>query len=284
MTAVHNATVTRSRRTRPPFSVIGPQQLNGSDLDLKKDARLTMLKRGRGYSQVKTATTRPATSARRTSRSSPRNEIAAGRRATARRPRRRRARRSWRGAGTRRRPRARQTAVRREARSRPTPDARKACPTDGPRRRPRRRHPRCSVLKFVPCLTNFTARVFVVGDNIDTDQIIPAQYLTLLPTVPEEYAQLGSYAMVGLPDGRTRRNSCRRVSRRTPYGIVIAGRNFGCGSSREHAPIALGAAGCRRWSRRATRASFSATAWPRARCSRTNRWTGCATCSRRATR
>ena len=89
----------------------------------------------------------------------------------------------------------------------------------------------------------FTARVFVVGDNIDTDQIIPAQYLTLLPTVPEEYAQLGSYAMIGLPDGAYPTRFVPPGEQRTPYGIVVAGKNFGCGSSREHAPIALGAAG-----------------------------------------
>ncbi len=38
-------------------------------------------------------------------------------------------------------------------------------------------------------------RVFVVSDNIDTDQIIPAQYLNLVPTIPEEYEKLGSYAL-----------------------------------------------------------------------------------------
>ena len=89
-----------------------------------------------------------------------------------------------------------------------------------------------------------TARVFVVGDNIDTDQIIPAQYLTLLPTVPEEYAQLGSFAMIGLPDDVSPVKFVPPGETKTPYGIVVAGRNFGCGSSREHAPIALGAAGC----------------------------------------
>ena len=89
----------------------------------------------------------------------------------------------------------------------------------------------------------FTARVFVVGDNIDTDQIIPAQYLTLVPTVPEEYAELGSYAMIGLPDGLYPTKFIAPGTRSTPYGIIIAGKNFGCGSSREHAPIALGAAG-----------------------------------------
>ena len=89
-----------------------------------------------------------------------------------------------------------------------------------------------------------TARVFVVGDNIDTDQIIPAQYLTLVPTMPDEYAELGSYAMIGLPDDAVPdRNSSPPGEKTTPYQIVIAGRNFGCGSSREHAPIALGAAG-----------------------------------------
>jgi len=35
---------------------------------------------------------------------------------------------------------------------------------------------------------------YVVQNNIDTDQIIPAQYLTLVPTIPEEYEKLGSYA------------------------------------------------------------------------------------------
>ena len=86
-------------------------------------------------------------------------------------------------------------------------------------------------------------RVYVLGDNIDTDQIIPAEYLSLVPTIPEEYRKLGSYALAGLartpdqppfvpPDGMT-----------TPYTVIVAGKNFGCGSSREHAPVALGAAG-----------------------------------------
>ena len=38
-------------------------------------------------------------------------------------------------------------------------------------------------------------KVFIVGDNIDTDQIIPAQYLNLVPTNPDEYRKLGSYAL-----------------------------------------------------------------------------------------
>jgi 3-isopropylmalate/(R)-2-methylmalate dehydratase small subunit len=91
----------------------------------------------------------------------------------------------------------------------------------------------------------FTARVFVVGDNIDTDQIIPAQYLTLVPTNRAEYEELGTYALIGLPDDLYPTKFIPPGERRTPYRIVIAGRNFGCGSSREHAPIALGAAGVR---------------------------------------
>jgi len=43
-----------------------------------------------------------------------------------------------------------------------------------------------------------TGRVYVLGDNIDTDQIIPAEYLNLVPTIPEEYRKLGSYALAGL--------------------------------------------------------------------------------------
>ena len=90
-----------------------------------------------------------------------------------------------------------------------------------------------------------TAHVFVVGDNIDTDQIIPAHYLTLVPTIREEYEKLGTYAMIGLPDDQYPVKFFPAGETNSPYKIVVAGRNFGCGSSREHAPIALGAAGVR---------------------------------------
>jgi len=90
-----------------------------------------------------------------------------------------------------------------------------------------------------------TTKVFVVQDNIDTDQIIPAEYLTLVPTIAEEYEKLGSYAMAGLPDAAYPVRLVPEGEVKSPYGIVIGGRNFGCGSSREHAPIALGAAGIR---------------------------------------
>ena len=88
-----------------------------------------------------------------------------------------------------------------------------------------------------------TSPVFVCKDNIDTDQIIPAQYLTLVPTIAEEYEKLGSYALVGLPDDQYPVKFVAPGALKTQYQIVIAGRNFGCGSSREHAPIAMGAAG-----------------------------------------
>jgi len=84
-------------------------------------------------------------------------------------------------------------------------------------------------------------RVYVLADNIDTDQIIPAIYLNLVPTIPEEYAKLGSYAMAGLPEDLP--PFIPEGEEKTPYAIVIGGNNFGCGSSREHAPICLGAAG-----------------------------------------
>ena len=88
-----------------------------------------------------------------------------------------------------------------------------------------------------------TSPVFVCKDNIDTDQIIPAQYLTLVPTIAEEYEKLGSYALIGLPDDQYPVKFIQPGELKTTYQIVIAGRNFGCGSSREHAPIAMGAAG-----------------------------------------
>jgi len=87
-------------------------------------------------------------------------------------------------------------------------------------------------------------KVFVVGDNIDTDQIIPAEHLSLVATIPEEYAELGRLALSGLPEDHPGR-FVTPGQQTSPYTVLIAGRNFGCGSSREHAPVSLGAAGAR---------------------------------------
>ncbi len=87
--------------------------------------------------------------------------------------------------------------------------------------------------------------VFVVRDNIDTDQIIPAQFLNLIPTIKEEYEKLGSYALWGLPEQLYPTRFVKEGQLDTEFPIVVGGRNFGCGSSREHAPIALGSANCR---------------------------------------
>jgi 3-isopropylmalate/(R)-2-methylmalate dehydratase small subunit len=91
-------------------------------------------------------------------------------------------------------------------------------------------------------------KAYVLGDNVDTDQIIPAQYLTYNPAVPEEYKMFGKYALssvppaqAGLPKGHVPFHT--RDEFVSDYQIIIGGKNFGCGSSREHAPIALDAAG-----------------------------------------
>ena len=90
----------------------------------------------------------------------------------------------------------------------------------------------------------FTGPVYVVRDNIDTDQIIPAQYLNLVPTIPEEYEKLGAYALCGLPESQYATRYVKDGKVDSEYPIVVAGKNFGCGSSREHAPIAMGSADC----------------------------------------
>ena len=93
-----------------------------------------------------------------------------------------------------------------------------------------------------------TGKAYVLGDNIDTDQIIPARYLTFNPAIPEEYRMFGKYALssvppaqAGLPKGHVPFHTDDEFV--SPYAIIVAGKNFGCGSSREHAPIALDAAG-----------------------------------------
>jgi 3-isopropylmalate dehydratase small subunit len=65
-----------------------------------------------------------------------------------------------------------------------------------------------------------------VGNNIDTDMIVPGRYLEL--TDPKE---IGSHCLAGISED---------IGPNFPQGgILVAGTNFGCGSSREHAPIAL---------------------------------------------
>jgi 3-isopropylmalate/(R)-2-methylmalate dehydratase small subunit len=91
----------------------------------------------------------------------------------------------------------------------------------------------------------FTGPVYVVRDNIDTDQIISAQFLNLVPTIPEEYEKLGSYALDGLPKSLYPTRFIKEGQLDSEFPIVVGGKNFGCGSSREHAPIALGSAGCK---------------------------------------
>lgn len=73
-------------------------------------------------------------------------------------------------------------------------------------------------------------RAWVFGDNVDTDQIIPAEYLVTM-----DNAELAPHAFENLNP---------EFARKVREGdIIVAGRNFGCGSSREHAPRALLGAG-----------------------------------------
>lgn len=74
-------------------------------------------------------------------------------------------------------------------------------------------------------------KIFVFGDNVNTDEIIPARYLST--SDPEELAK---YCMEDIHEGFGQRDDIKGA-------IFVAGDNFGCGSSREHAPISIKAAG-----------------------------------------
>ena len=72
--------------------------------------------------------------------------------------------------------------------------------------------------------------VFKYGDNVDTDVIIPARYLNSF-----DAQELASHAMADIdPDF---------VKKVQPGDLIVANKNFGCGSSREHAPLCLKTAG-----------------------------------------
>jgi 3-isopropylmalate/(R)-2-methylmalate dehydratase small subunit len=73
-------------------------------------------------------------------------------------------------------------------------------------------------------------KVFKYGANVDTDAIIPARYLNV-----SEPAELAKHCMEDI--------DTEFVSKAQPGDIIMATTNFGCGSSREHAPIAIKAAG-----------------------------------------
>lgn len=72
----------------------------------------------------------------------------------------------------------------------------------------------------------FNGKAIVYGDNVDTDVIIPARYLNT-----SDKKELASHCMEDLDKSFT--------SRVQAGDIMVAGYNFGCGSSREHAPIAI---------------------------------------------
>ena len=91
-------------------------------------------------------------------------------------------------------------------------------------------------------------KAYVLGHDIDTDQIIPAHHLVYSLDDPKERLLYGKYALsgvpesgAGLPDGH--HPFISDGENRSEYAVIIGGNNFGCGSSREHAPVALNMAG-----------------------------------------
>jgi len=91
---------------------------------------------------------------------------------------------------------------------------------------------------------------YVVGDAIDTDQIIPAEHLVYSLKQPKERRMYGRFAMSGVPPAQQglpfgNIPFTAPDAYRSRFTFVIGGSNFGCGSSREHAPFALTEAGAR---------------------------------------
>jgi 3-isopropylmalate/(R)-2-methylmalate dehydratase small subunit len=91
-------------------------------------------------------------------------------------------------------------------------------------------------------------KAYVLGSNIDTDQIIPAEHLVYSLADPEEAKKYGQFALSGVPADRAGLPKgnipfIKNTNYQSEYNIIIGGSNFGCGSSREHAPFALNISG-----------------------------------------
>ncbi|MFA6541167.1 MAG: 3-isopropylmalate dehydratase [Bacteroidota bacterium] len=93
-----------------------------------------------------------------------------------------------------------------------------------------------------------SGKAFVLGNDIDTDQIIPAAHLVYKLDDLDEKKNYGRYAFSGvpieqsgLPNGNI--SFTKEGNWKSEFTIIIGGKNFGCGSSREHAPFALQIAG-----------------------------------------
>ena len=91
-------------------------------------------------------------------------------------------------------------------------------------------------------------KAFVLGNDIDTDQIIPAAHLVYKLDDRDEKKNYGRYAFSGvpieqsgLPEGSI--PFTKDDNWQSEFKFIVAGKNFGCGSSREHAPFALQVAG-----------------------------------------
>ena len=88
----------------------------------------------------------------------------------------------------------------------------------------------------------------MLGNDIDTDQIIPAEHLVYSLSDPEEKKNYGKFALsgvpvdqAGLPNGNVPFTEGENFE--SKYSVVVGGKNFGCGSSREHAPACMEIAG-----------------------------------------
>lgn len=94
---------------------------------------------------------------------------------------------------------------------------------------------------------NIKGLAYVLSDNVDTDQIIPAQHLVYSLSDKEERKLYGRFALSGVPQGKKGipfgDRSFIENGTSSKYSVIIGGRNFGCGSSREHAPFAIREAG-----------------------------------------